>query len=348
MQKIRRGAGRKNAQSLPVFYLGALLYVFIASIVYFITFAPLSALFLFESGSPLKYLALLCPALLIFVTLPLRFSFAQAVAGRYHRAPFTLKAAFNPSLYGEKVAEGLLYALHLIKWAIPLAAAGWALYYLYNNSEAFTMIKGVTDLGTTMTAIWNSVANFFVSIFGGTQAAVSGGIVEGVFSILGTLGVCALILIWGIVRNSAYRYIWAEATEYDKNPRFEARRSLRGRRFQQLGISLINLALLLPALAMLYILADPKESVEILSTQYADALISQTALPAIAVPYGKLAILFFACYLPLVPLRRMITARFATARIHRQMQTPQPAIDVNSASPLLYEDKPAAPDGRKP
>ena len=35
------------------------------------------------------------------------------------------------------------------------------------------------------------------------------------------IGVGLLILAWGVMRNSAYRYIWAFATRVEKNPHDE-------------------------------------------------------------------------------------------------------------------------------
>ena len=341
MQKIRR----RSAQNPLVYYLITLLYALLMSLIYAASFAPLLALFLFDGESSLGYLALLCPLLLILIVLPLRFSFAQALTGRYHHAAFSLREAFNFSLYGEKVAEGVVYILHLIKWALPLAATGGTLYYLYLNTEVFALIKGITDFGTAATAVWNGVLSFF-----GAKDLLPGGITEGLFAILGIVVACMLFLLWGVVRNSAYRYLWAEATELDKNPRYEARRSLRGRRFKQLGAALINLALLMPALIALYRIIAPKETIEQLANQYAEALVSQAALPAIVIPYGELTIVFFALFLPLLPIRRMITAYFATARIRKQMQ-PQEFVQADGGGqgpmPPLYEDKPAAPTRRK-
>lgn len=346
MQIKGRGNRLHLTQNALAFYLDTLLYALIASLLLGISLSPLLALVYAGEGSALKYLALLSPLLILFVLLPLRFSFAQAMAARFRGEAFSLKTAFSTSLYGEKLAEGVIYVLHLIKWSLPLGAAGWALYYLYTNVEAFELMKGISDFGAAASAVWNGVLRFF----GGAQSAAVGGIAEGLYAMLGIIGLCLLLLLVGVMRNSAYRYIWADATELDKNPHFEARRSLRGRRWKQLGVSLINLALLLPALIVLYRLIEPKQTVETLAAQYADALVSQTALPPIAIPYGKLAIVFFACYLPLLPVRRMITAFFATARIRRQLQAPDAAQPNGSGAPQippLYEDKPAAPTARK-
>ncbi len=348
MQTKQGGIRRKSAQTPLAFYLNTLLSVFITCLLLAVSLAPLLALFVFEKGSSWQYLALLSPLLWIFVLLPQRFSFAQAVTDRYHHKPFSLKTAFGSAFYGEKTTEGLLYALHIIKWMIPLAAALGVLYYFYMETEVFALIKGLTDFGTAMSALWNGFLNFFAGIFGGSVEALPGGIAEGIIAVAAILGLCLLFLVWGIVRNSAYRYLWAEATGLDKNPRKEAQRSLRGRRLKQLGIALINLALLAPAIGLLYYFIQPKQAVDELAIQAADAITAGT-VPAIAIPYGKLAIVFFACYLPLVPLRRMITAHFATARIRQQQQAADKASAnpaAQESAPMLYEDKPAGTAGK--
>lgn len=344
MQTKQRGAGRMRVQSPLALYLNSLLALFIISLLCILSFAPLLAL-LFAKGSAGRYLALLCPLLVIFLLLPLRFSFAQAMTARYRHEPFTLKEAFSFSLYGEKLSEGLLYALHIIKWMLPLLAAGAVLYYVYMQTEAFYLVKGITDFGTGAAALWAGLLNFIVGIFGGTYTALPGGIMEGLYTILGIVGLCVLILLLGVVRTSAYRYIWAEATELDKNPRVEARRSLRGRRWKQLGVSLMNLVLLLPALIVFIQIIQPKQAIDDLAMRLADALVAGT-VPVIEIPYGKLALVFFVCYLPFVPLRRMLTAHFATAYIRRQTFASEPAQEESAASPLLYEDKPDVPNGR--
>lgn len=349
MHMKQRSTRRMSVQSPLVFYLITLLTVFIISLLYVISFAPLLALIVFEKGSFWQYLAFLCPIALIFFILPLRFSFAQALTSRYHHIPFSLRTAFNPSLYGEKLAEGLLYALHIIKWMLPLLAAGGVLYYLYTDTDVFTLVKGVTDFGAAVTAVWNGFIHFIAGIFGSTKDVLPGGIVEGVFAILGILCACLLFLLWGIVRNSAFRYIWAEATELDKNPRYEARRSLRGRRFAQLGVALINLVLLAPALIVLYQIIEPKQAIEDIAMQFADAIVAET-LAEITIPYGKLAVVFFGCYLPFLPLRRIITAHFATVRIRKQVRAPEVVAAGGSEQeqiPLLYEDKPTTPMERR-
>ena len=104
------------------FYLRMLLYMFIALFLRVVTFLPLCALFVFPAGSPLKWLALLCPALLFFFLLPLRYSFADALVQRPRQRRFSFDTALSMGNYGEKLAESLLHAVNVIKWGIPLFA----------------------------------------------------------------------------------------------------------------------------------------------------------------------------------------------------------------------------------
>ncbi|MBE0600861.1 MAG: hypothetical protein IH607_03675, partial [Firmicutes bacterium] len=257
MRSMKRNAG---AQHPILYYLSALAYVFLAALLYGVVFLPLGALFVFAEGSALRYLALLSPVLLILIVLPLRFSFAQALLDRYRNRPFSLKTAFSFSLYGEKVAEGFLYLLHILKWAIPLAALGIAAYMLLFDTVAFTQpVIDITNIGRAAADVWHGIGNFFKGIFGGEPYTLTGGFGEGIVFLLVVAGVCVLILLFGVMRNSAYRYIWADATSLDKNPRLEARRSLRGRRFQQLGVALANLLLLSPVIIVLYNTFAPRD-----------------------------------------------------------------------------------------
>jgi hypothetical protein len=340
MQSVRRSS---NEQNPFLYYLSALLYVFLAALLYAVALAPLGALFLFAEGSALKFLALLSPLLFILIVLPLRFSFAQALCDRWHARPFSLKTAFSFSLYGEKVAEGLLHLLHVLKWAIPLAVFGGVMYILLFDAEAFTQpVVDITSLGQSVTVVWKGIGNFLTGIFGGAPDTVSGGFGEGLVVLMVIAAVCVLVLLYGVVRNSAYRYIWSEATVLDKNPRLEARRSLRGRRFQQLGVALLNLILWSPVVIVLYNTFAPKEALTDFTLRAMDLLTGETTLTVSAIPYGKLAVVFFACWLPLVPIRRIITASFATARLRRQAGAAQTGMENQQEPTLpLYQDMPS-------
>ena len=70
---------KSSRQNPLTFYLRTLLYMFMALVMRVVAFAPLCALWVFPAGSQWRWLAVLCPVLLIFFILPLRFSFAQAL-----------------------------------------------------------------------------------------------------------------------------------------------------------------------------------------------------------------------------------------------------------------------------
>ena len=92
-----------NTRHNPVtFYFRTLLYLFTALLLRLLALAPLCALLVFPHGSALRWLALLCPALLIFLVLPLRFSFAQALVQSGKDRRFSFDVALNTADYGEK------------------------------------------------------------------------------------------------------------------------------------------------------------------------------------------------------------------------------------------------------
>ena len=296
------------------FYLRTLLYMFIALALRIVAFLPLLALKWFPEGSYFRWIAALCPVLLIFFILPERFSFAQALVQRSRERRFSLDQATGLQNYGEKLGESLLHALHVLKWAIPLAAMlGWG-YYLYNNTDAISLMKGVGDLGAGVTAVWCAVANFFISTFGGTPLVANGSLMEGIYAIGAMLGLGVLILMWGVMRNSAYRYIWALATLLDKDPHAEARRRLRGRRWKQFWVAMLNLVLWTPALFVVFttlkgVLSDMSNAVfNYMATK-------QLNLPELSNAVWPLLFAFLVCYMPLLPVRRILTAFFATKNL---------------------------------
>ncbi|HNW86638.1 MAG TPA: hypothetical protein PLP25_03515 [Candidatus Limiplasma sp.] len=296
------------------FYLRTLLYMFIALSLRIVAFLPLLALKWFPDGSYFRWIAALCPVLLIFFILPERFSFAQALVQRSRERRFSLDQATGLQNYGEKLGESLLHALHVLKWGIPLAAMlGWG-YYLYNNTDAISLMKGVGDLGAGVTAVWCAVANFFISTFGGTPLVANGSLMEGIYAIGAMLGLGVLILMWGVMRNSAYRYIWALATLLDKDPHAEARRRLRGRRWKQFWVAMLNLVLWTPALFVVFttlkgVLSDMSNAVfNYMATQ-------QLNLPELSNAVWPLLFAFLVCYMPLLPVRRILTAFFATKNL---------------------------------
>lgn len=304
-------------QNPVMFYLRVLLYIVIALFARVLAFAPLYCLTL---DSAWKWLWLLCPVLLIFGILPLRFSFAEAMVqvkgGRY----FSFDKALSLSNYGEKLRESLLHALNVLKWGLPLAALGVFGYVWYNQIDAITVIRSITELGGAASEIWCKIYNFVGGLFGWAEKVpAAAALMEGLYVVLGVVALAVLIWLWGVVRNSATRYLWAIAAQNDRVPRAERRRRLKGRRFAQLLVALVNLVLLLPPFAVVAL--SLKDTVSGLSNQLMMVFagnLPQLDLSGVFVPF---VVAFFGLYLPLLPIRRWLTASFAARERKQKAKT---------------------------
>ena len=181
--------------------------------------------------------------------LPLRFSFADALVQRPRTRDFSIDRVLSLRQYGEKLAESLRHALSVLKWAIPLAGLGAWGYYLKEQYTVKGLLDGLRELGKNVSGTWYAVVNFFRGLFGHLPLeTVEGSYMQGVYTVLALVGLGLLILLYGAVRNSATRYIWAVANHEDRPVRREIRRRLRGRRMAQLGTALCNLLLCVPFL----------------------------------------------------------------------------------------------------
>lgn len=294
------------------FYLRSLFYALMAGLLRVVCLAPLGALLAFPQGSPWRWLALLTPALLVFFILPLRFSFAQALVQRRRQRYFSFDTALSASQYGEKLAESLLHAMNVLKWGVPFLAMVAGMWFYRQQTDVLSLLDEVTAFGKWGAGAYCAVINFFAHLFGNGafNLAIAGGVVEGVYALLGVLGLLALVWLLGAVRNSATRYIWVAADRADQNPRTETRRRLRGRRLRQLGVALVNLVLWAPTFLGLYAAFGDV----LTSLSQINLLLIQQQLSAIDLwpVVGPLAFTFFALYLPLLPIRRYLTAAFAS------------------------------------
>ena len=309
------------------FYLRTLLYMFMALVMRAVAFLPLMALFVFPAGSYLRWLAVLCPLLLLFFILPLRFSFAQALVQPARERRFSFDTATSMKNYGEKLAESLLHVLHIFLWSLPLLLMAGAGYYFYSQTDLITLTKGINNLGANITTALYAISNFFAGIFGGAALVPNGGVMEGIYVIGVILAVGALILLWGVVRNSAYRYIWALATREEKNPHAEARRRLRGRRWKQFWVGVLNLVFWAPTLFVVF--TTLKGVLSDLSTALFGFMAThQLSLPELSNAIYPLLFAFLICYMPLLPVRRILTAAFATRQL--RYAQPEPVAEQNA------------------
>ena len=144
---------------------------------------------------------------------------------------------------------------------------------------------------------------------------------------LALAGLGLLILLYGAVRNSATRYIWAVANREDRSVRREIRRRLRGRRCAQLGMALCNLLLCVPFLW-------------IAGLQLKDTFLNLTQQLVLTMTWNgriqlgpdtletllPLTLTFLLTYMPLLPARRILTAAFAVREPrHTAPRSGQPA-----------------------
>lgn len=279
-------------QNAFVFYVRTLVYTLIAFMLRAAAAAPLACLFVCEGWQ--RWLAVLSPVLTVFVVLPLRCSFAQAMTQSPRR--FSFDTAFSFTHYGEKLAQGLKQVWGMILWGIPMAALLAGAAYCYVAVDALTLFQTIDELGNFCAKVLRlTTANNFMLGLGAV----------GVVLALG-----AVILAWGAVRMSANRYIWAVAAATDRIPRAEMRRRLENRRLRQLGVALVNLILLLPFLAAAgWALKNTLSDVStLLMMAITTGELPKLDLMSAALP---VAAAFLGLYLPLLPLRRWNTAAFA-------------------------------------
>ena len=289
-------------QNPLVFYLWMLLYMLLALLIRAAAFLPLLAV---ASGSAFKWLWVLCPVVLIFLVLPLRYSFAEALVQRPGERRFCLTEAFSVRHYGEKLTESLLHALHVLKWGIPLAALLVYAMYWYSEVDALTVLQSMTALGAGWASLRVGVAN----LFGANAAVPANTLMDGLFVIGLIVLLAVLIWIYGAVRNSANRYSWVLATRSEFSPRSELRRRMIGRRWKQLGVAVINFLLWIPFLLVAG--KALKNAVSDLSTMLMMA-ITTGSLPAVDLAGAVVPLIaaFFGLYLTLLPVRRWLTASF--------------------------------------
>lgn len=323
--------GTPAQQSPLTFYLRTLLYAIIGLFLRVLTFAPLACL-AFPAESPWRYLAILCPVLFLFLLLPLRFSFADALVQDGHKRYFSFDTALSLSRYGEKLGESLLHALNVLKWGIPLALLLVYYFYCYSTMDVLSLFRSIPQLGTTATTIWYGIANFFLHLFGSSETLVVTGTqwTNGLYVILGGVGLGLLVMLYGAMRNSATRYIWALASHTERNLRSETRRRLRGRRGRQFLMAMVNLVLWVPfGVALFPVLTDVAAD---LSTALMNSLTTgKLNLPDLSSALAPLLFAFFVLYLPLLPVRRYLSAFFATKRI-RHAAPKKPATGRNQAT----------------
>ena len=318
------------------FYLRVYFNGIIGLMLRLMSLVPLAALFVFEEGNPLRWLAVLTPLMWLLVIIPLRYSFAEAMVQKKGTRFFSFDKSLSLSRLFAKLFEAVLHFLNVIKYAIPLAAIALYVKKCYEEMFATELLAGVMEIGKKGAEIYYSVINFFRTLFGGEAIQYStGGLMEGIYILLGILGLAVLILLIGVMRNSATRYFWAIAKRDGRPVRAEVRRRIRGRRFTQLIVALINLVLWAPFFLLMYFAVK-----DVIPTP-ALLMSSAMSMKAPEISFGMKNILlmvaaFFGGYLTLLPARRILTAFFASRDIRHKVK----AVEEESvAMPEAVEEK---------
>ena len=188
---------QKN-QNVFLFYVRVLLYCLVALLIRAAALAPLAALFVFPADSLWRWLWVVSPLMVVFLVLPLRFSFADALVQRPRTRDFSIDRALSLRQYGEKLAESLRHALSVLKWAIPLAGLGAWGYYLKEQYTVKGLLDGLRELGKNVSGTWYAVVNFFRGLFGHLPLeTVEGSYMQGVYTVLALVGLGLLILLTG-------------------------------------------------------------------------------------------------------------------------------------------------------
>ena len=318
----------QKKQNVVLFYVRVFLYCLIAVLIRAAALAPLAALFVFPADSPWRWLWAVSPGMMVFLVLPLRFSFADALVQQPRARDFSIDRALSLRQYGEKLAESLRHALSVLKWAVPLAGLGAWGWYLKEEYTVKGLLDGLKELGRSVSAARYAAVNFFRTLFGHLPLeTVEGSYVQGVYAVLALVGLGLLILLYGAVRNSAARYIWAVANHDGRSVRREIRRRLRGRRVAQLGAALCNLLLCVPFLWIAGVqlkdtFFDLTQQLVLAMTWNGQLQLSADALKTLL----PLTLTFLLTYMPLLPARRILTAAFAVREPrHTAPRNGQPA-----------------------
>ncbi len=298
-----------HVQSRIGFYVSMFLYTLVALFIRAIAIVPIVVALLMPDNASI---ALLTPALYLLIVLPLRISFADALVQKEGQRAFSWKRAFSFSNYFGKLGHSICHLLRMMLWGIPLYVFFYLVIDWYNQEDMHALVMGVYELGKESTAFFNGIHDFFVSLFGGTPAIhPDGGLMEGLYAVLGIIGVGALIWVYGAVRNSANRYVFISAMRNETTFSKQARKQLRGRRLKQCLVGLINVMLVLPVWIVIFSQIKP---VVVTISQSLLLMIMTNQFPSVdLVAMCVPIVLVLVCYyLPLIPLRRILVANFAT------------------------------------
>ena len=290
-----------KVQKPMVFYAYLLLYMLIALCFRIVTFAPLLSLFIWREHSVLSWTWLLTIPLYFLILLPLRFSFAEGLVYHKNERYFSIAKALSLKNYWQKLRASSMYALSVLKWGVFFFIAVIMLVRWFQQDTLYSILSTLTAVGIQVGEIYNSIVGFFRGLFGSVYVTpLNAGIMQGIYLVMAGLGVCVLVWLVGIFRNSATRYLWALHSE--KTPR-------KNRRLQAM-YGIVNLLLWVPLICALSFQRNLLPS-QLTNTMLNSLLTKST----ISISWTDLFVPLFWCFLffyfPLVPIRRLLTFSFA-------------------------------------
>lgn len=103
---------------------------------------------LFLTEPSLKWLAVICPALLLFVMPVVRVNAAGALQDALHGGKMMNRCLVDFSAYGKKLACGWKRILFILCWSAPLIACGYIAWKNFSgDTDGFTVMRNIKSFG---------------------------------------------------------------------------------------------------------------------------------------------------------------------------------------------------------
>lgn len=175
----------------------------------------------FQNKSILPLVSFFSLSLYLFIVVPLRNSFAEAMEKTSRKENFSWKTCFSYKNYFEKIGFQVKQGLKLIPWALPIILLVSSLAYYYSNTDTL------------------SFSHFF-RVVGRNVFGEGAGLMEGFGVLFAAVLLCLAIFSFGVVRNSADRFLRMSPIQNAILPDAEIRRCLIKQRGPQFLIGLFN------------------------------------------------------------------------------------------------------------
>ena len=237
----------------------------------------------------------LSACLCLFFLVPWRFSLAagiyRSMVEQSKGRRFTLSDMLSLRGYGKRWEYILSQVLRGMPWLLfPVAGIALLILALYQQGGAEIFTKSLPELASTLLIMAKGVGQ----IFGPGPRYV-----EGMALMVGLIALLFFVLAYGLKRGGMYRYLYRlDRTAAAVRKKEKCR--LRGNRWGQLGIMLIQLLCWLPVVLLGFYLLDTR--VSIMKLLFPGAVLLAPPLP--------LLICGVVVYLLLMPFRKVLSAAY--------------------------------------